>query len=195
MTQYTDEGVTDMDILVSYDKNSAPLRKIGEHWLPEELSLIKKLRAEKKTGREIAQILYEMYGHRRTENAVLTRLRIEDRLINPLTAKERRLEALKTPLERKHEAMREAERKRREKMMQDIDQDKEAGYEPEIREYRNDLRRLDWFYDYSDDPSIFRKGAQAYDAMVTRQRRVDPDRVHWDEIAPEQFRSRKVQHV
>lgn len=61
-----------------------------------------------------------------------------------------------------------------------------------LDEYKNALRHHDWFYAYSDDHSVWKKGSAIAKALLEAQLRLDPTYAIWNEIAPDQFKIRIV---
>lgn len=56
------------------------------------------------------------------------------------------------------------------------------------QEYRENLARHDWTYNYSDDYGVWRKGDTMYKLLSATQKRLDPDFAIWNSIAPEDYR-------
>lgn len=48
-----------------------------------------------------------------------------------------------------------------------------------IAEYEAKLASHDWFYERSDDPTVYRKGKTELDALRIMQKYLDPDRKIW----------------
>jgi len=62
-----------------------------------------------------------------------------------------------------------------------------------VEEYRKALQSHDWFYDCSEDPSVFRRGAEQRSALYAMQYQLDRDYKIWNEFAP-QIYHREVSH-
>jgi len=54
-----------------------------------------------------------------------------------------------------------------------------------VEEYREALQRHDWFYDCSEDPRVYRKGADQRSKINAMQYHLDRDHKIWNEYAPE----------
>lgn len=48
----------------------------------------------------------------------------------------------------------------------------------------------DWFFDYSDDYSVYSRGHENYQALLHARKQFDPDGAIWNEYAPPQFRAK-----
>lgn len=59
--------------------------------------------------------------------------------------------------------------------------------EARLQAYREQLRRLDTSYGFSDDHNEFKRGEAAMEAARAEQRAVDPDRKVWDEVMAERM--------
>ena len=59
---------------------------------------------------------------------------------------------------------------------------------PEEENYVRLLKSHDWYYDYSDDHSVWRRGNEAHSRLRGIQKTIDPTYAHWNEHAPEGFR-------
>lgn len=53
----------------------------------------------------------------------------------------------------------------------------------DIYEYRTKLAFHDWYYAYSDDGSVYRKGQAQYQELVKMQKVLDADRAIWNEYS------------
>lgn len=54
--------------------------------------------------------------------------------------------------------------------------------------YRELLATHDWFYDYSDDHSVWSRGAGVRAKLRDMRGQVDPTGKIWNEYAPDQFK-------
>lgn len=54
------------------------------------------------------------------------------------------------------------------------------------QEYRTLLQSHDWYYDYSDDHSVWTRGRNQHVKLQELARKVDPEYVVWEEFAPKQ---------
>jgi len=59
---------------------------------------------------------------------------------------------------------------------------------PEEENYRKLLSAHDWFYDFSDDHSVWKRGTAERDKLNGIRRRIDPENTIWNEIAPDMFK-------
>jgi hypothetical protein len=50
------------------------------------------------------------------------------------------------------------------------------GTSEKIDEYLDALRILDWYYQHSDDGSVYRAGQRSMDKIIEMSKIVDPDR-------------------
>lgn len=64
--------------------------------------------------------------------------------------------------------------------------------EEEQDNYRKLLKSHDWYYDYSDDHSVWKRGVAARDRLTGLRKQLDTDGSIWNEYAPEGY---KVQPV
>jgi len=62
----------------------------------------------------------------------------------------------------------------------------------DVEDYKSLLARHDWYYDYSDDHSVWTRGSNERNTLYKYQEALDPDYKIWNEYAPEMFQ-RKVQ--
>ena len=53
--------------------------------------------------------------------------------------------------------------------------------------YLNLLRQHDWYYDYSDDDSVWNRGHDERKAMNQFQEKHDPDCKLWNKYAPQMW--------
>jgi len=60
--------------------------------------------------------------------------------------------------------------------------------ETEINKYRELLRRHDWSFEFSEDPSTFRRGIEQLREIETIQSKIDNDYVIWNQYAPDFFK-------
>lgn len=51
-----------------------------------------------------------------------------------------------------------------------------------LAEYREELRRHDWWSEYSDDGRIARAGWEGLERLRQKQKRLDPDATIWKEV-------------
>lgn len=49
------------------------------------------------------------------------------------------------------------------------------------------LKAHDWFFQYSDDISVYRRGRDSLAALRATQQRIDPQLKVWNAHSPEQF--------
>lgn len=56
--------------------------------------------------------------------------------------------------------------------------------------YVNLLRTHDWAYEWSDDPGVYRRGANERNELYRMQVVIDEDYTIWNENAPEPFQRR-----
>ena len=54
-----------------------------------------------------------------------------------------------------------------------------------IYEYRTKLASHDWYYQYSDDGSVYRKGRDQYQELVKMQKVLDVDSAIWNAYSKE----------
>ena len=57
-----------------------------------------------------------------------------------------------------------------------------------LAEYKRRLGNHDWFYEYSDDHGVWRKGSEMYATLRSMQAEMDPDFAIWNTYAPAQYR-------
>lgn len=57
--------------------------------------------------------------------------------------------------------------------------------------YRQALAGHDWYYNYSDDYSVWRRGSDHAEKINRMREELDPDFKIWDEIAPKDFKHNK----
>ena len=57
-----------------------------------------------------------------------------------------------------------------------------------MQDYVERLKYHDWYYVYSDDSRVYRRGAEAEKALSALQKQLDPDYKIWNEHAPEQYK-------
>ena len=58
----------------------------------------------------------------------------------------------------------------------------------EYADYIRHLRNHDWYFDWSDDFSVWVAGNSSYRNLVAKQRLLDPIWLLWNEYAPEDMR-------
>lgn len=56
------------------------------------------------------------------------------------------------------------------------------------QQYRDKLQHHDWYYNYSDDASVWRKGFEADKELQAAQKSLDPDYKIWNEYCPQEWR-------
>jgi len=73
----------------------------------------------------------------------------------------------------------------------------EHQYDVEYNEddYKSLLAQHDWYYDYSDDHSVWQRGNRERDTLYKYQDAVDPDYKIWNEYAPEMFQRKMRENV
>jgi hypothetical protein len=64
-----------------------------------------------------------------------------------------------------------------------------------IEEYKNRLKHHDWYYDYSDDGSVWRRGSAERSALNDFQEKFDPLAVIWNSLAPEDFKKKTQEQL
>ncbi len=52
-----------------------------------------------------------------------------------------------------------------------------------LEEYKQGLENFDWYYDYSDDYSVWQRARSRRDELAAAQKIHDPDRKIWEEVA------------
>jgi len=62
---------------------------------------------------------------------------------------------------------------------------------PDHENYIKLLKSHDWYYDYSDDHSVWKRGVAARDRLRALQKDLDPTGEIWDEHAPEGYKMSK----
>lgn len=55
-------------------------------------------------------------------------------------------------------------------------------------EYIAALKAHDWFFDFSDDYSVWKKGMESYIRIVTGLKEHDPHREEWNKVCPAMMR-------
>lgn len=60
--------------------------------------------------------------------------------------------------------------------------------DPCIENYRERLQTHDWYYEFSDDHSVWLRGFAARQCLRELQKEIDPDGKIWNEYAPEDFK-------
>jgi hypothetical protein len=55
-----------------------------------------------------------------------------------------------------------------------------------IEEYKTLLKNHDWFYEYSDDYSVWEKGTAEKDKLLQIQKQIDPTGSIWNSFAPKE---------
>ena len=72
-----------------------------------------------------------------------------------------------------------------------------SQYDVEYNEddYKSLLAQHDWYYDYSDDHSVWQRGNRERDTLYKYQDAVDPDYKIWNEYAPEMFQRKMRENV
>lgn len=64
----------------------------------------------------------------------------------------------------------------------------ENAMSPEEEKYRKLLRSHDWYYDYSDDHRVWKRGVEERDTLNGMRRQIDPEGTIWNEIAPDNYK-------
>ena len=59
-------------------------------------------------------------------------------------------------------------------------------------EYISALKSHDWWYDRSDDPSVYRSGSRERADLVAAAEKIDPDYAIWNAYAPEYFQHKPL---
>lgn len=59
------------------------------------------------------------------------------------------------------------------------------------QKYRNLLGGHDWFYDYTDDHSVWVSGKNQREILYEMRKQLDPDGAIWNEYAPSDFKYKK----
>ena len=59
------------------------------------------------------------------------------------------------------------------------------------QKYRSALAGHDWYYDYSDDHSVWVAGKTQREILYTMRKQIDPESVIWNEYAPDNFKFKK----
>jgi hypothetical protein len=54
-------------------------------------------------------------------------------------------------------------------------------------EYREMLEAHDWFFQFSDDATVYRKGLSAESDLREAQKHIDPDYTIWNTYAPKEY--------
>lgn len=62
----------------------------------------------------------------------------------------------------------------------------------ELEIYRQQLAGHDWFYDYSDDFGVWKRGSEKRAALAALRKRLDPEGTIWNEYAPEQYKVKPI---
>lgn len=60
-----------------------------------------------------------------------------------------------------------------------------------VDDYKTLLARHDWFYNYSDDHSVWSRGSDERDQLYKYQDAIDPDYNIWNEYSPEMYQRKK----
>ena len=63
---------------------------------------------------------------------------------------------------------------------------------PEEENYRKLLKSHDWYYDYSDDHSVWKRGVASRDKINAIRREIDPSGEIWNAIAPENYKVKPI---
>ena len=53
-----------------------------------------------------------------------------------------------------------------------------------VDEYKELLKKHDWYYDYSDDFSVYEKGLKEYKTLIESRRTYDPEFEIWNTLCP-----------
>jgi hypothetical protein len=51
-----------------------------------------------------------------------------------------------------------------------------------LDEYKKGLECFDWYYNYSDDYSVWSSGQRRMGELTAAQKKFDPDRTIWEEV-------------
>jgi len=57
-----------------------------------------------------------------------------------------------------------------------------------MEDYIYKLRTHDWFYEYSDDHGVWRRGSDERDQLRRLQEEIDDDYKIWNQYAPDMFK-------
>lgn len=57
-----------------------------------------------------------------------------------------------------------------------------------MEKYKRLLSHHDWFYDYSDDHSVWTRGSKERAELMALRENIDPDYKVWNTIAPDMFK-------
>lgn len=57
-----------------------------------------------------------------------------------------------------------------------------------MEDYIYKLRTHDWFYEYSDDHGVWRRGSDERDQLRRLQEEIDSDYKVWNQYAPDMFK-------
>ena len=55
-------------------------------------------------------------------------------------------------------------------------------------DYMDKLRKHDWYYEYSDDHGVWRRGSDERDQLRRLQEEIDSDYKVWNQYAPDMFK-------
>ncbi len=62
----------------------------------------------------------------------------------------------------------------------------------QIEAYKQALKKHDWYYSFSDDHSVYRRGEAAERALITQRHQFDPTGEIWNSMAPIEFQLKKL---
>ena len=60
--------------------------------------------------------------------------------------------------------------------------------ETRVQEYKDRLKRHDWFYDYSDDHGVYTRGSNSIMKIYELAKEIDPKWEIFNQYAPDQFK-------
>lgn len=55
-------------------------------------------------------------------------------------------------------------------------------------QYIEALKNHDWFYEFSDDHSVYQRGREAFMQLLQAQKKLDPKYEIWNQYAPKEYR-------
>lgn len=55
-------------------------------------------------------------------------------------------------------------------------------------QYIEALKKHDWFYEFSDDHSVYQRGRAAFMQLLQAQKKLDPKYETWNQYAPKEYR-------
>lgn len=57
-----------------------------------------------------------------------------------------------------------------------------------LEAYIQRLKTHDWYYDFSDDYSAYKRGQASLSELVAMRKKLDPDYAVWNQHAPQNFK-------